>query len=456
MIKIGDFSKLANVTVKTLHHYGELGLLRPAHIDRYTGYRYYSLAQLPRLNRILALKDLGFSLEQVVHLLDEELSLDKMRGMLRMKQFELAERVGAEQARLAQVEMRLQQIEYEGQPPKYEIALKEVPSMLVLSAKATTAIKGNFLATRQKLQALLNSSLERARIKTDGPCFALLPGLPSTESKQSMELAVSVKLRRGQRAGDWSGAPVQLKELKAVPSMASTIYDGEDASLSSGYASLFAWVKANAYEMTGPYREIYLSETGNNSVGLEELSGFVEIQCPVERATIPISVLSTQFSQKDTIMQPKFINKPAFTTVGLSYVGKNENGEIPQLWGNFNQQANKITNMIGKCAYGACFSEIGMGEEGDFEYVSCYEVSDTSNIPDGMVIREIPAYRYAVFTHHGKLDNLQETYKYIYETWFPQSGLELTSPHFDMEVYDDRFEINSDKSEFDIYIAVKE
>ncbi|MBT3190222.1 MAG: MerR family transcriptional regulator [Anaerolineae bacterium] len=99
MIKIGDFSKLAHVTVKTLHHYGELSLLRPMRIDRYTGYRYYSLTQLPRLNRILALKDLGFSLEQIVHLLDEELSLEEMRGMLRMKQLELAERVGAEQAR---------------------------------------------------------------------------------------------------------------------------------------------------------------------------------------------------------------------------------------------------------------------------------------------------------------------------------------------------------------------
>ena len=73
-----------------------------------------------------------------------------------------------------------------------------------------------------------------------------------------------------------------------------------------------------------------------------------------------------------------------------------------------------------------------------------------------MVIREIPAYKYAVFTHHGKLDTLHDTYKYIYETWFPQSGLELTSPHFDMEVYDNRFKLESDKSEFDIYIAVKE
>ena len=83
MIKIGDFSKLAHITVKTLHHYGDLGLLKPAHVDRYNGYRYYTLDQLGRVNRILALKDLGFSLEQVGQLLAEDLSIEEMRGMLR-------------------------------------------------------------------------------------------------------------------------------------------------------------------------------------------------------------------------------------------------------------------------------------------------------------------------------------------------------------------------------------
>ena len=74
MIKIGDFSKLAHISIKTLHHYGDLGLLKPAHIDRYTGYRYYNLEQLGQLNRILALKELGFSLEQVAQLMHEDLS----------------------------------------------------------------------------------------------------------------------------------------------------------------------------------------------------------------------------------------------------------------------------------------------------------------------------------------------------------------------------------------------
>jgi DNA-binding transcriptional MerR regulator len=67
MIKIGDFSKLSQATVKALRLYDEMGLLKPARVDNFTGYRYYSADQLPRLNRILALKDLGFSLEQIAH-----------------------------------------------------------------------------------------------------------------------------------------------------------------------------------------------------------------------------------------------------------------------------------------------------------------------------------------------------------------------------------------------------
>ncbi|MDX9955787.1 MAG: helix-turn-helix domain-containing protein, partial [Anaerolineae bacterium] len=103
MLKIGDFSKLAQVSVKTLRYYAELGLLKPAWIDRFTSYRYYAPEQLPRLNRILALKDLGFSLDQITVLLRKELPADELRGMLRMKAAELEQLVQAEQARLARI-----------------------------------------------------------------------------------------------------------------------------------------------------------------------------------------------------------------------------------------------------------------------------------------------------------------------------------------------------------------
>ncbi len=101
MFKIGDFSKLSQVSVKALRYYDELGLLKPVEVDRFTGYRYYSADQLPRLNRILALKDLGLTLDEIGALLDDELPAAQIRGMLRLKQVEARERVEEERARLA-------------------------------------------------------------------------------------------------------------------------------------------------------------------------------------------------------------------------------------------------------------------------------------------------------------------------------------------------------------------
>ncbi|NTV37988.1 MAG: MerR family transcriptional regulator, partial [Anaerolineales bacterium] len=69
MIRIGDFSKLSRVSVKTLRYYDEVGLLKPVEVDRFTGYRLYEYSQLSVLNRILALKELGFSLEEIGRLL---------------------------------------------------------------------------------------------------------------------------------------------------------------------------------------------------------------------------------------------------------------------------------------------------------------------------------------------------------------------------------------------------
>jgi DNA-binding transcriptional MerR regulator len=96
VFKIGDFSKLSRVSVKTLRYYDELGLLKPAHVDHFTGYRFYSADQLPQLNRILALKDLGFSLEQTMRLLEGALVPTQMREILLMKQTELHQRVQVE------------------------------------------------------------------------------------------------------------------------------------------------------------------------------------------------------------------------------------------------------------------------------------------------------------------------------------------------------------------------
>ncbi len=105
MLKINDFSKLGQVSTRMLRHYDKLGLLKPSQTDQWTGYRYYTIDQLPRLHRIIALKELGLSLEQIAQLLDkgDELPAERMRGMLSMRQAELETELQEKHSQLARV-----------------------------------------------------------------------------------------------------------------------------------------------------------------------------------------------------------------------------------------------------------------------------------------------------------------------------------------------------------------
>src|SRR5260221_10708067 len=115
MFRIGEFSKIAQVSGRLLRYYDEIGLLSPASIDPETGYRYYSARQLPRLNRILVLKELGLSLEQIARLLAQGTSPDEIRGMLALRKAQIEQSLQEEMARLRIVEKRLQQIDAHGQ-----------------------------------------------------------------------------------------------------------------------------------------------------------------------------------------------------------------------------------------------------------------------------------------------------------------------------------------------------
>ena len=85
MLKIRDFAKLAEVSITTLRYYDEIGLLKPIHVDPATGYRFYTMDQLPQLHRILAYKELGLGLTEIVKILDEGVSPEAFRGMLRLR-----------------------------------------------------------------------------------------------------------------------------------------------------------------------------------------------------------------------------------------------------------------------------------------------------------------------------------------------------------------------------------
>ena len=118
-----------------LRHYDKIGLLKPAHIDPFTGYRAYTADQLPRLNRILALKDLGLSLQQIGRLLNDNISASEIRGMLTMKKAEIEQTLHNEINRLRHVGMRLSQIEQEGQLWEHDIIIKSIPTQPILSIR---------------------------------------------------------------------------------------------------------------------------------------------------------------------------------------------------------------------------------------------------------------------------------------------------------------------------------
>src|SRR6476646_9714960 len=133
MFRIGEFAQIAQVSTRQLRFYDELGLLRPAHADQQTGYRYYSIRQLPRLNRILALKELGLALEQIGPLLDSEISPAELRGMLMMKRVEVERSLREEEVRLRHIESRIAQIDRIGGIDGYDVVAKSVPAAPTLS-----------------------------------------------------------------------------------------------------------------------------------------------------------------------------------------------------------------------------------------------------------------------------------------------------------------------------------
>src|ERR1043165_4161079 len=130
MFKIGEFSKMVQVPVPTLRYYDQMGLLKPVKVDSFTGYRYYSASQLPQLHRILALKGLGFSLEQIAVVLDEGLTPEQMRGMLRLRHAQISQQLAEGQNQLGEVAARLEEIEQEDGLSPYDVILKRVEPLL--------------------------------------------------------------------------------------------------------------------------------------------------------------------------------------------------------------------------------------------------------------------------------------------------------------------------------------
>ncbi|MCP5099401.1 MAG: MerR family transcriptional regulator [Chloroflexi bacterium] len=272
MFKIGEFSKLSRVPIKTLRYYHEIGLLTPEQIDKFTGYRFYTAVQLIRLNRILALKDLGFSLEQVGCLLDDDLSSEQIRGMLRMKEAEIEREIEAEQVRLNRIQARLQQVmQEEVTMPQFDVVLKTVPVIQVASVRD---VVGAYDKMGQLLDELY-STLAQHNVRPMGPPMAIYHDDGYRVTDVDVETAVPVA-----KAQFGENGRVKIYHLPIVE-VASVLYQGPYQNISPAYQAIMQWVSDNPYQIIGPNRDIYLRGPAPNTNPNEYVT---EIQFPVTKA----------------------------------------------------------------------------------------------------------------------------------------------------------------------------
>ena len=272
MIKIGDFARLSQVSVVTLRYYDEMDLLKPVKVDTFTGYRFYAADQLPRLNRILALKDLGFSLEQIKLMLADGLTPEQLRSMLTIQRQEVEKRLAGEQERLSRIEARLRQIELEDKMPTYDVVVKNTPAMLVASRRITVPTNDQVPQYLDEAYMDVYGYVHEQGVKQTGPHFTLWHSPSDVYENEDVEAIVPIdRLLKGTER-------VKVYELPSTQ-VAAVVHQGSFEDFQQGHAAILEWIDANGYKIAGPYREIYIKHDR-----AELSNSTTEVQFAVEKA----------------------------------------------------------------------------------------------------------------------------------------------------------------------------
>jgi DNA-binding transcriptional MerR regulator len=269
MFSIGDFARHGRVSVRMLRHYDAIGLLQPAHVDDTTGYRSYDAQQLSRLNRIVALKDLGFTLERVRALLDEKVSVEELDGMLTLRRAELQSQIATDTARLRGVEARLHLIEREGAMPTDDIQIKRLPAVRVAELTGTAASfePESITPVIQPLYDELVRRLDQAGVTPVGPAIAYYENVPDGDG-----VVVHATLPVNVDAGGHDFAVVDLPEVEQA---ATIVHRGSMDNVMSSIQTLASWIDAHGYRSAGLNRELYLQ------IGDDVDTRVTELQEPV-------------------------------------------------------------------------------------------------------------------------------------------------------------------------------
>jgi DNA-binding transcriptional MerR regulator len=252
MFTVGEFATLARVSRRLLRYYDEIDLLKPAHIDSATGYRYYSAEQMARLNRILVLKDLGLSLDQIRRMLGDRVSTDEMQGMLLLKKAEIEQMLRLELQRIRKIEARLHAIRTMENEPPLDVVIKDIPPQAALSTQAVFESFDHALAMHRQIQKALPSGAEY------GLSFSICHDEEMVNQNLLLEMGRLVEAGKHEPVPMSSELSLRLRQLPAVETMATTVVSGGLKAIHAGYSRMGMWAQANGYHLAGKPRELIL------------------------------------------------------------------------------------------------------------------------------------------------------------------------------------------------------
>lgn len=245
MLKIGDFSKLSRVSIRMLRHYDDIGLLKPAEIDDFTGYRYYREDQLFVVARITALKDMGFSLADIVKILEIYDDKEKLEVFLAARQKELAEQARETEYKLMLLDTAQKRLRKE-QNMNFDVTVKTIPERYAATV--------HMVVPRYEDEGMAWSMMKESKqpLVPADPCYAVAEFLDDEFKEKDVEIVVSMNVK-----GKYEDTEhVKFKTLPAVK-VASCIVKGSYDQMVDAYATVVSWIKENGYNMNGHMFNIY-------------------------------------------------------------------------------------------------------------------------------------------------------------------------------------------------------
>ena len=279
MFKIGDFSRIARVSARQLRFYDEIGLLKPRQADRQTGYRYYGADQLSRLNRILVLKELGFQLDEIGKILDENPGAAELRAMLVVRRRDAERALAAETQRLRQIEMRIVQIENEGNLGADDVIVRAEPARRYLSLRRTLP---SFAAAREVIAEVRAAVRRSVPVAQRGTLVAVAHAVEFETDELDAEIGFTIADSAKPKMSE-AGA-LKERELEGIARMAVCVRVGlpEDAHLVT--ARIGRHIAASGDRLAGPGRENFLELPHPDRMA----EAVVEMQFPIEPLSLEL------------------------------------------------------------------------------------------------------------------------------------------------------------------------